>query len=301
MIASISDSTLQQYDASLKRWWSYTAKKSINPYLSPTDEVLSFLQEEFLDGSSYSKLNTHRSAISLITCGDSNSRILNRFFKGIYNQRPTARKYNSVWDPQPVVNYLERLHPLESLSLEQLTFKLVGLLALATAHRMQTYSYMRLNNVVRGTLGIEIRITDKIKTSGKGRLQPCLFLPYFKDRTSLCVASTLDYYLKLTADLRSTDSDIILICIKKPHGPASSQTISRWLKEVLKRSGIDTAVFSSYSTRHASTSSAFQGGVNLDTIRKTAGWTESSNVFANFYNCKINKQSDFAKAVLNIT
>lgn len=65
-------------------------------------------------------------------------------------------------------------------------------------------------------------------------------------------------------------------------------------------SGVDTNTFDAYSTRHASTSSAKISGVNIDAIRKAAGWTERSSTFARFYDRRmITSEGIFAKAVLD--
>ena len=58
--------------------------------------------------------------------------------------------------------------------------------------------------------------------------------------------------------------------------------LSRWLKHVLRLSGIDTKTFSAHSTRMASSSKAHKGGVGMDTILATAGWSSDSN-FKKFY------------------
>lgn len=50
------------------------------------------------------------------------------------------------------------------------------------------------------------------------------------------------------------------------------------------KSGGGTSHFSSHSTRYAATSSALRMGISIDTIRKTAGWTENSANFAQYYN-----------------
>lgn len=58
--------------------------------------------------------------------------------------------------------------------------------------------------------------------------------------------------------------------------------MARWLKEVLKRSGIDDKIFSAHSYRSASTSAAFAGGVHLKEILETANWT-NAKTFYTFY------------------
>lgn len=63
---------------------------------------------------------------------------LARFFKGVAVLRHQAPKYSTTWDPEPVLVYVATLHPNEDISLEQLTKKLVSLLALIAAQRVQT-------------------------------------------------------------------------------------------------------------------------------------------------------------------
>ena len=60
-------------------------------------------------------------------------------------------------------------------------------------------------------------------------------------------------YLERTKNLRH-DHHKLLFSYQKPHGPASKDTVSRWLKLELKLAGIDTSTFSAHSTRAASTS-----------------------------------------------
>ncbi|CAG9138031.1 unnamed protein product [Plutella xylostella] len=111
------------------------------------------------------------------------------------------------------------------------------------------------------------------------------------------VSTTLVDYISFTKELRSTSSDHLLITVKRPHRNATAQSISRWIKQVLQESGVDAAVFSAHSARHAATSAAHSAGLSLDLIRKTAGWTASSSTFAKYYKRPLLQQSNFAKAV----
>ncbi|EFN79478.1 hypothetical protein EAI_12432, partial [Harpegnathos saltator] len=96
----------------------------------------------------------------------------------------------------------------------------------------------------------------------------------------------LHLYLERTADLRRLNCDAFFISYCKPYFSVSSQTIDRWVKSVLeaRTSGIDVSIFSAHSTCHASTSLAASRGININKIRRTAGWSKSSDVFARFYN-----------------
>lgn len=108
----------------------------------------------------------------------------------------------------------------------------------------------------------------------------------------------LEDYINKTNSLRH--NDYLFISYKRPHNKVSSQTLGHWIKNILLKSGIDTSIFSAHSTRHASTSSANRLGVSIDVIRKTAGWTESSSVFARFYNRDIiSDPNQFANSILS--
>lgn len=60
--------------------------------------------------------------------------------------------------------------------------------------------------------------------------------------------------------------------------------ISTLPKNTMKLSGIDINTSTAHSNRHASTSIAYKRGVDIDTIRRTAGWSKDSLTFAKFYN-----------------
>jgi len=299
MLSSITASTLKQYSSSLKLWWEFCKINNFQVFNASVSQIMLFLQHRFTLGASYGSLNTSRSAISLISSeAHGQDKRITRFFRGVFKVRPQCPRYINTWDPAPVLTYLQKLAPIESLTLKDLTMKLVGLLALSTAHRVQTFSLINIKQIHHLENGIEIHIVDSIKTSGPGRKQPCLFLPYFANNVNLCVASTLDHYLDKTKNFRSEAEDYLLLSFRSPYRNVTSQTISKWIKSVLSKSGIDINSFSAHSTRHASTSAASRAGLDIERIRDTAGWTSSSNTFANFYHRPLQRKDDFAKSVL---
>ena len=70
---------------------------------------------------------------------------------------------------------------------------------------------------------------------------------YVKDE-SLCIVKT-----DRTKDFRNMEQ--LLISIEKPHGTVSKGTVSRWIKRVLEKAGIDST-FKPHSKRAAVTSKA---------------------------------------------
>lgn len=117
--------------------------------------------------------------------------------------RPAAPRYDSTWNPQIVLKYLSSWYPDKELSLEFLTLKLVTLLALVTGHRMQTLAVIDIRNIYRvNEDALEIKIPDRIKTSGPNRNQPVLRLPFFTKNKAICAATILLLYLERTKDIR---------------------------------------------------------------------------------------------------
>lgn len=294
MISSLSKNTLLQYNSSIKLWWQYCSDKNIYDLHNVTvNDLLDFLSDCFQKGSSYGTLNNHRSAISLISLNTiGNDDRIKRFFKGVFKLRPSYARYSVTWDPIIVLDFLANFHPNDSLPLEILTKKLVVLLSLATGHRTQTLSLIRIKNIQRFADRIIIKVTDIIKTSSIGKSQPILDLPFFTERPSICPAETLITYMNITSNHRSTNEEKLILTYKRPYQAATPQSLGRWIKQTIEESGVDTNIFRAHSTRHAATSAAYRAGVSVDTIRKAAGWSQQSAVFANFYNRPIDQIND---------
>ncbi|XP_032456026.1 uncharacterized protein LOC100678277 isoform X1 [Nasonia vitripennis] len=294
--ASLADSTKKQYDSALKSWWTFCTNNHQDPFEPEIKTVVEFLAGKFKEGASYSTLNSTRSAISLIVSKDlQHDPILHRCFKGIFRLRPTAPKYFKTWDVNVVLDKLASWFPLDSLSLKLVTEKLVMLLALGTGFRAQTLSLIKIEEISITSSTVEIKV---YKTSRPGAQQPFACIPFFRGKPSICIASTLVHYLKITRELRK-DENLLFICYKKPYKGANVQSIRRWIKSVLKNCGIDKS-FTAHSTRHASTSAAYKKGLDLNIIRNAAGWSGESKMFARFYNRTIdNQEGNFASTVLN--
>ena len=128
-------------------------------------------------------------------------------------------------------------------------------------------------------------IDTPLKTTRPGKhLSRIEFLAYEPDQ-NLCVVQHLQAYIDRTSHLRG-ETDQLLIGYHKPHKPVSTNTIARWLKNVMAKAGIDTCVYKAHSTRAAATSAAKGKQVPIDTILSTAGWS-SESTFARFYDKSI--------------
>lgn len=302
MMASFAENTLSQYSSSLKAWWTYCENNGYDTFKATSTQVISFLTTKYDEGASFSSLNTHRSALSTIlgskiTLDDN----IHRFLKGVYRLKPPKPKYAVTWDTTKVLNYVSNLYPYSDISLDDISHKTISLLAIASAQRMQTLSSIKLSNISIEHDLITIKIPDLIKTSRPGAFQPLIRLPFIPENPPICPATVLQAYIEKTSTLRRGNiDDHLFISFRKPHKKVCSQTLSHWVKKVLAKSGIDISVFGAHSTRHASTSAAHRLGVNLEVVRRAAGWSDSSNIFLKYYNREIMNptNNDFAEAVL---
>lgn len=301
MINSITPSTLRQYESALKLWTSFALENNLDAFDAETTAILSFLNQRFEEGVGYSTLNVARSAIALISLRNiAQDGLISRFLKGVYKKRPARPRYDSTWDITPVLKYLEKLHPLIQQKPKDIAEKTATLLALTTAHRLQTLALIRIENIYVSPEAVIIKIPDLIKTSKRGVFQPELRLPYFKEKPSLCVAGTVIAYLEHTKKLRNGNNNKLLLSTTKPYEAVTAQTIGHWIKAVLVKAGIDMEQFSAYSTRHTAVSTAFTKGVDIDTIRRTAGWSAQSQTFFRFYNKPMQTPNDqFVRAILS--
>ena len=226
---------------------------------------------------------------------------ITRFMKGIYNLRTPVPKYSYTWDVNIVLKFLKNKSPLEDLSFKDITMKAVTLIALSSGQRAQSIHLMKINNMELLDNAFVFHINDITKTLKPGNNNvPIRIQQYLADK-DLCVFNVLKHYLKVTQPLRSIDNPFLWISMVKPHSNVTKQTISRWIKTVLKEAGINTNKFSAHSTRMAAVSKANALGVGLETIIKTAGWNNAVN-FKKFYlrDQEMETKGAFANAVLEL-
>ncbi|XP_066593189.1 uncharacterized protein [Prorops nasuta] len=203
ILASVTEGTLKQYNKPLFLWWKFCNSKQISVYRSPIAAILEYLTDCLKNIKSYGTLNSYRSALSMIMQEEIGQQpIIKRFFKGIAHLYPQAPKYEEIWDPKLVLNYLQSQWPNHLLSFEMLTKKLITLLALITAHRIQSFAKIRVGNIRISDSQVVIKIPDRIKTSGLGKQQPIWQIPFFKEQPKLRAATLLKEYLTQSKEKR---------------------------------------------------------------------------------------------------
>lgn len=100
ILASLSSATIQQYTRPLRNWWIFCQDHKICPFSPEIDYVIAFLTQELRNVSSYSTLNTMRSAISLISdSGIGKHPLVKRFCKEASINKQQKSRYDFTWDP----------------------------------------------------------------------------------------------------------------------------------------------------------------------------------------------------------
>ena len=112
--------------------------------------------------------------------------LVTRLLKGAFNDRPPLPKYTSTWDVQVVLDYLQSLGENESLSLKQLTWKTVMLLALTKPSRSADLSKLDLKTRSFRSEGVDFAPVGLAKQSRQGHPLSSFFFPSCRDKQELC-------------------------------------------------------------------------------------------------------------------
>lgn len=283
----------------IQKWCLFCHERTLDQCEISPINVVNFLAQLFNEGASYRTINLARSAVSAFLSPSAaesvgNHPLVVRLLRGVFQSRPALPKYQSTWNVDIVITFLTDWPNINNSSLTELTLRTVMLLALLSGQRGQTIHLLKETDIsFPFTDYCEINFTSLLKhTTPKAHLKPLTFKAF--DNEKLCIVSHLKEYLARTSPLRS-DSGLFIGCVK-PHKHVARETISRWIKSVLKGAGIDIRQFSAHSTRSASTSAAALRDVPLDTIMLAAGWSHTST-FARFYQKQIVQDSSLASAV----
>jgi hypothetical protein len=269
---------------------------------APVGLGLDFLAELFEEGLSYSTINTARSALSTVVACDygtfgTHPHVI-RLMKGIFNHRPPVSRYCTTWDVNTVLIFLRTLSPVKDLSFKDLCGKLAMLMALVTVQRVQTLHLLDLRYMSKSMFGYTFTLSKVIKQSRPGKSPPVIELRAYPRDRRLCVVTVLREYLKRREVKAPKKENKLFVTYVKPHEGVSRDTLSRWIKNIMCRAGIDTTTFKAHSTRAAAASKAKAMDIPIKDIMEAAGWSRSST-FGKFYQKPVETRR-VANAVLQL-
>lgn len=218
----------------------------------------------------------------------------------MFNNRPPKPRYSHTWEVSSVPTYLSSLGSNRSLSLKQLLWKLAMLFSLTCPERVSALTKLDLRHCHILPEGVEFTLSSPRKRGTADQL-PTAFFARFPSNSKLCSVETLRCYLKATRSFRpvipSPKPDPLFISYVKPHKPISAPSLARWLRSLLKASGVNSDIFKAHSVREASTTAAANSNVPLSEILQMADWS-SASTFQKFYYKPV-YSSTFAHGVLH--
>ena len=113
--------------------------------------------------------------------------------------------------------------------------------------------------------------------------EPIIFHQYPPDGELCPVVAFHQYHVTRTAIVGNQSDDSLFVCHRKPNGPASIDTLARWVKQTMIAAGIDTTIFHLHSCRAALTSKTDAAGVPLHQILRAGQWSQESTFFRFYY------------------
>ena len=187
-----------------------------------------------------------------------NRQVPTRVLKGAFYARLSLPRNTTTWNVQVVLDCISKWGDTHSLSLKLLTYKLVMLMALVRPSRSADLASLIISKCQFKR--VSFLSSDLAMQSRQGKPLTDIFFATFPGNKELRPVETLRRYQTVTSPLRK-EFDQLFVATVKPHKPVAPCTIARWLKEVLKLSGIDDSIFTAHSTRSALASAAVDSGV----------------------------------------
>ena len=279
------------YQSGWARWSRWCGEREIDPVSCSIQPFLDFLADLYHgQGLQYRSINLIRSAVSMThknieAAPIGQHPLVSRLMRGIYNSRPPTPQYCSTWDVAAVLSWLKDQGDNQDLSMKELSGKLSLLMALISANRTSELHALDLRFRTYSPDGVTFRLASLTKKRKVGApLKECFFASFPHD-SRLCVVQCLQAYEKATRKFRviepSTPAPLFLSYVR-PHKPVTSQRIAHWIKDTLRKAGVDTNTFKAHSVRGASTSAGpthyrchencrLEQGVNLPTVLLQSG------------------------------
>lgn len=276
--------------------------------------ITDFLTTLFQEGKQVSTVRNYRSAIASIHKGfndgttvGSNPAIV-QLLRGMFNSRPPRRRLPPSWSINDVLNSLRKApyEPMHNAPLELLTKKTLFLLATASARRRsEIHALTTRKGFIRfDPQGVHLLPNPDFMTKNEAATfsPEAIFLPSLAAASSIredrlsCPVRALKWYMERTKPVRSSDK--LFLVPRSPYNPASKDTLSRWLVEMITPFADKDDQVRAHSIRAQSTSKAWFRGVPLQDILKAAAWKTPSSFVSCYLTDVVSADAAFARAVL---
>ena len=167
--------------------------------------------------------------------------LVTRLLKGVYNRRPSQPRYSATWDVDVVTKNMAAMDSNESLTLKQLSKKLVVLMALVEASRTSELKALDIWLQTYQPNGVVFKLASLTKKKAPGLPPKELFFGALPGDRHLCVVECLKAYEERTREFRQSDQreNSLFLSYVSPHQPVTSQRLAHWVKELSGDAGVD--------------------------------------------------------------
>ena len=267
-----SKGTRLNYETSWRKLSGWCNKRKIDPFSCPLNDILDYLGSLFDEKCEYRTINNHRSAISAfhelidgVTAGK--HPLVKSLMKGVSKERQPLPKYCFIWDVEMVINKICSMPTNTDMSIKLLSFKTVTLLGLTAINRSSEMVALNTKLMCNSKTCYKFAFGITVKHSKQGKPVPIIEFFAFNENDLLCPVKCLDAYIQKTSSWRiENDTNQLFLSYMKPHKSVLKCTITRWVKEMLKLSGINIGRYQAHSVRSASSSKAACKGLTTADI-----------------------------------
>ena len=181
----------------------------------------------------YAQLAVHsQESCTYLGWPDSDHPLIQRLLKGIYHNRPPKPRYAFIWDSDKVIHYLATLNTAD-LDFKMLSYECVTLLTLPSGQQVSTLHKFKCSSLQLTDRLAQFQVVDLLKHSTPHHKQQPVLFPSYPYNLNLCPVKTISQYLTVQGKLQAPPIDNVFRCHRKPYGPASRDTLSRWVKNTL--------------------------------------------------------------------
>ena len=226
----------------------------------------------------------------------SDSECIAKYVKSIFNQNPPIPKRPCLitWNVDIALNFLQQWDDNQQLQLNDLGDKISLLILLATMCRISDVAQLDMATSTTTDSGLEFCLQNPTKcftennmAFGGTNLQTLVLRKF--EEPKLCAVSAINTYIARTSCFRGQTSKLFVIVHDRSRG-ATIQTISRWTKKILCRTGLDK--FMIYSGRAASASCALLLFMPIDSILRHTGWHSKSTFLHRYLKTPMTEVTD---------
>lgn len=286
LLKSWRPSTIRTYKPVWTRWvnWARENKISTNkPSGSDLSRFLADLHQK--EGLSYSTILTHKSVVSTFCDPQAINRLsdhpmVKRILKSIALAKPNVPK-PPVWDIDKVINHLATLDP-KTDNLYEISKCTATMLLLCSGRRVHDLTLLRVdsNHCIDSQDSIVLWPVFGSKTDTVDYRQSGWKLKVNTNNRSLCPVHWVRRLIIIGQQRRSAaESSHLFLSICGKAKPATRCIIARWVKNILKESGIEATAG---SFRSAVASKSWLENAPIEEILTRGNW-RSENTFKRFY------------------